>query len=165
MPTKKGFLPYPLKSFQGRNPGNFWLAFWEKWWPYEFILNLTDLYWLAATRNPNVPLEFALLTLFPLGRDTFFLCFHLNLLFLIGNLTIIMLPFSNFNKTFFFNCVKLRVDSNFPLSNKQKKKVQNWQRSAVTFKVMLWIVATEVLCKQFQSVCTCYKCTDITTFT
>ena len=24
------FLPYPLINFQGKNPGNFWLAFWEK---------------------------------------------------------------------------------------------------------------------------------------
>ena len=29
---------------KGRNPGNFWLAFWAKWWPHKFILNLTDLY-------------------------------------------------------------------------------------------------------------------------
>ena len=33
-----------LINFQGRNPSNFWLAFWEKWWPHKFILNLTDLY-------------------------------------------------------------------------------------------------------------------------
>ena len=45
MPTKKltRFLPYPLINFQGRNLGNFWLAFWEKRWPHKFILNLTDL--------------------------------------------------------------------------------------------------------------------------
>ena len=34
----------PLIKFQGRNPSNFWLAFWEKQWPHKFILNLTDLY-------------------------------------------------------------------------------------------------------------------------
>ena len=39
-----GFLPYPLINFQGRNPGNFWLAFWEKRWHHKFFLNLTDLY-------------------------------------------------------------------------------------------------------------------------
>ena len=38
------FLPYPLINFQGKNLGNFWLAFWEKRWPHKFILNLTDLY-------------------------------------------------------------------------------------------------------------------------
>ena len=40
----EGFLLYPLINFQSRNPSNFWLAFWEKWWPNKFILNLTDLY-------------------------------------------------------------------------------------------------------------------------
>ena len=47
MPTKsyQDFCPkYPLINFQGRSLGNFWLAFWEKWWPHKFILNLTDLY-------------------------------------------------------------------------------------------------------------------------
>ena len=38
------FLPYPLINFQGRNLCNFWLEFWEKRWPHEFILNLIDLY-------------------------------------------------------------------------------------------------------------------------
>ena len=38
------FLPYPLINVQGRNLGNFWLAFWEKRWPQKFILNSTDLY-------------------------------------------------------------------------------------------------------------------------
>ena len=38
-----GFLPYPFINFQGRNPGNNLLAFWEKRWPHKFILNLTDL--------------------------------------------------------------------------------------------------------------------------
>ena len=42
--TFEGFLPYPLINFQGRNSSNFWLAYWEKRWPYKFILNLTDLY-------------------------------------------------------------------------------------------------------------------------
>jgi hypothetical protein len=28
----------------GRNPCNFWFAFWEKRWPHKFILNLADLY-------------------------------------------------------------------------------------------------------------------------
>ena len=37
------FLPYALIDFQGRNLGNFWMAFWEKRWPHEFILNLSDL--------------------------------------------------------------------------------------------------------------------------
>ena len=32
-----------LIYFQGRNPRNFWFAFWEKRWPHKFILNLTDL--------------------------------------------------------------------------------------------------------------------------
>ena len=34
----EGFLPYPLINFQGegRNPSNFWLAFWEKRRP-EFL--------------------------------------------------------------------------------------------------------------------------------
>ena len=36
-------LKLPLINFQGRNPSNFWLAFWEKRWPLRFILNLTDL--------------------------------------------------------------------------------------------------------------------------
>ena len=27
------FLPYPLINFQGKNPSNFWLAFFEKRWP------------------------------------------------------------------------------------------------------------------------------------
>ena len=40
------FLPYPLINFQGRNLGNFWLAFWGKRWPNKFILNLIDLYWI-----------------------------------------------------------------------------------------------------------------------
>ena len=33
----------PLINFQGRNPGNFWLVFWEKHWPHKFILHLIDL--------------------------------------------------------------------------------------------------------------------------
>ena len=37
-------MPHPRIKFQGRNLGNFWLAFWAKWWPHKFILNLTDLY-------------------------------------------------------------------------------------------------------------------------
>ena len=102
MPTKKGFLPYPLKSFQGRNPGNFWLAIWEKWWPYEFILNLTDLYWLAATRNPNVPLEFALLTLFPLGRNTFFFMFWLKFAIFDWKLDNYNVTFLKFQQNVFF---------------------------------------------------------------
>ena len=32
-----------LINFQPRNPSNFWLAFWKKRWPHNFILNLTDL--------------------------------------------------------------------------------------------------------------------------
>ena len=44
-------LPYPLINFQGRNLGNFWLAFSEKQWPHKFILNLTDLYPVHCTAN------------------------------------------------------------------------------------------------------------------
>mgnify|MGYP007023065281 CR=1 FL=1 len=36
----EGFLPYPQKNFQARNP---WLAIWKKQWPLQFILNLIDL--------------------------------------------------------------------------------------------------------------------------
>ena len=45
MPTKKlpRFLPYALINFQGKNLGNFWLAFWEKRRPHKCILNLTGL--------------------------------------------------------------------------------------------------------------------------
>ena len=38
------FLPYPLINFQGRNLCNFWLGFWEKWWPHKLIQNWSDLY-------------------------------------------------------------------------------------------------------------------------
>ena len=51
IPTKNYrdyFLPYLLIIFQGRNPSNFWLAFWDKRWPHKFILNLTDLYHAAG---------------------------------------------------------------------------------------------------------------------
>ena len=61
-----------------------------------------------------------------------------------------MLPFSNLNKT--SNCVKLRVDSNFPLSNKQQKKVQNWQRLHC-YELLL----PECYVNSF--FCTYYKCT------
>ena len=37
----KDFCPGSLS--EGRNPKKIWLAFWEKRWPEEFILNLTDL--------------------------------------------------------------------------------------------------------------------------
>ena len=51
----EGFLPYPLIKFQGRNLASFWLAFWEKWWPHQFILNLIDLYILRRPQNfPNL---------------------------------------------------------------------------------------------------------------
>ena len=50
----EGFLPYPLINFQGRNLGNFWLAFWEKRWPHKFILNLTDLYWYSLHNLPGM---------------------------------------------------------------------------------------------------------------
>ena len=43
---------YPLINFQGRNPSNLWLAFWEKRWPHKLILNLTDLY-IKPSSTPN----------------------------------------------------------------------------------------------------------------
>ena len=48
LPKFLRFLPYPLINFKGRNPSNFWLAFWEKRCPHKFILNLTDLYILLT---------------------------------------------------------------------------------------------------------------------
>ena len=31
-------------TLQGRNPYNFWLVFWEKWWLHKFIPKFTELY-------------------------------------------------------------------------------------------------------------------------
>ena len=50
---------YDLTHFrgQGRNPCNFWFAFWEK--PHKFILNLTGLYtdMLATAQDKWTKLE------------------------------------------------------------------------------------------------------------
>ena len=42
-------------TVEGRNPSNFWFAFWEKRWPHKLILNLTDLQhpWIMTFKFKN----------------------------------------------------------------------------------------------------------------